>query len=247
MISQIDLLNFLNTTLGTALNDYAPNGLQVEGKSQIQRLAYAVSASEQVIKQAIEHKADALLVHHGLYWKGNWHTIEGRFGRKIKECLKAELNVLAYHLPLDAHLEFGNAISLANKLDIINCEAFAFLDKLNLGIKGKLTINKADFLDKITALNNKASVIDFSESFDSVAIVTGAGQHEFQKAINEGIDVFITGESSEWVYHMAREEKKMYIALGHHVSEKFGVEALAGELNKRFKLETFFIDEENPF
>jgi dinuclear metal center YbgI/SA1388 family protein len=249
MIKQAELLSWLNNFLASdGVSDYCPNGLQVEGKKEISKIVTGVSASEEFLQAAIAAGADAVLVHHGLIWKGDWNTLTGPYKRKIALCLEHNVNVFAYHLPLDAHLEIGNAAQLAARLGIENAAPFAVHNGLNYGVSGELHgSSMSRFAENFKAsINEHALILTVKEELSRVAIVTGGGQGEFQKAIDEGFDLFITGEASEWVYHLAKEHKVNFIGGGHHATERFGAEALGAKISTLFDVTVNNIDITNP-
>ncbi len=249
MINQHELQTWLNNFLKSdGVSDYCPNGLQVEGKKEISKIVTGVSASEEFLEAAVAAGANAVIVHHGLIWKGEWNTLTGPYRRKIALCLKHNLNVFAYHLPLDAHMEVGNAAQLADRLGIENRVPFAVHNGLNYGVSGELKdCSMSRFAEKFkTLINEHALLLNVKNELSRVAIVTGGGQGEFQQAINEGFDLFITGEASEWVYHLAKEYKVNFIAGGHHATERFGAEALGAKISTLFDVSVSNIDITNP-
>ena len=231
--------------------DYAPNGLQVEGKSEINKVLSAVTASQNIIEQCIKEKADALLVHHGFFWPGEPAVITGLRKQRIAKLLAHEINLFAYHLPLDAHLEFGNNIQLAHLLDI---DVFGTLDNAvnNPGFvfHGELAVavDSLAFAQTIQEkLQRKPLVINGEhKKIKSLAWCTGAAQDSLQYAIDAGVDAFITGEVSERTYHLAIEADICFISAGHHATERYGVQALGEHLQHVFSIEHFFLDEKNP-
>lgn len=254
MVSQIDLLNYLNKLLTPELfEDYAPNGLQIEGKSQIKRVAFAVSATLDSIKKCIEHKADALIVHHGIFWKHQGaRTVCGPHGQRIKHCIKNDLNLFAYHLPLDSHPIVGNATALAHQLGLEELAPFGKYKKQFLGMKGKWPkpVMAKDLKIKLKHILNHDIILaspDENQLISSMGIVTGGANNEWVQAKEEDLDSYLTGEISEYNWHDSIEAGIHYFAGGHHATEKFGVQSLMNYLKKDYKdLEMIFIDSDNP-
>jgi dinuclear metal center YbgI/SA1388 family protein len=252
-ISGKDLEKFLSAIYDSEkFNDFCPNGLQVQGKDRISSVFTAVSASQEIIEKAIHLKADALIVHHGLFWSGQKNTITGTLYKRIKSLMENGINLYAYHLPMDGHPIIGNGIQLAKELQISKIEPFIKYRGNFLGVKGQfqtaISIDKvAENLEK--KLNRKPQIFGQGKSkVKKVAIVTGGGQKEFVSAIAQGqIDLFITGEVSENNYYEANEENVFFVSAGHYATEKFGPRALAKLLQsiKQFRL-TGFIDVPNP-
>ncbi len=229
--------------------DYCPNGLQVEGKPQVKRIISGVTASQALIDAAIEQKADAVLVHHGFFWKGENPCLVGMKYRRIKALIDNDISLLAYHLPLDIHPEVGNNVQLARRL--------------GLKIDGPLDPNKADSVGLIGHLTQPISNEEFShligqslerepltivgsQQIKTVAWCTGAAQGYMELAINAGVDAFITGEISEHSTHSARENGISYFAAGHHATERYGVQALGQWLEDNYDIEHTFIECHNP-
>jgi dinuclear metal center YbgI/SA1388 family protein len=226
--------------------DYAPNGLQVEGTKTIYKIIGGVSASLEMIERAIEHDADLLLVHHGIFWKGDNPVITGVQKKKIELLIKNNISLVAYHLPIDGNFELGNARGLADYFKLTELEQFSEYAGKSIGIGGKLQIDRMEFLQRVRKLNPNSYVFDHAESFKKLAIVTGAAPGEFRAAIREGYDVFLTGEPSEWVYHMAKEEKKTFIGAGHHATETFGIKKLCSHIDQIYDVKVEFIEIKNP-
>lgn len=227
--------------------DYAPNGLQVEGKTEVKNLISGVTASEALIDAAIEQGADALLVHHGYFWSGEDPCITGMKGRRIQKLIKNDINLLAYHLPLDAHQEYGNNVMLAKKLGfLIKGE----MDKQGVGNYGVLEepCHLDDFAQRVESeLNRKPLVISAgSHEIKRVAWCSGGAQKYIQMAAELKVDAYLSGEISENTVHEARELGIHYISAGHHATESFGVQALGECLAKEFMLDYQFIDISNP-
>lgn len=251
MITSQQLVCYLNSLLQTeAFKDYAPNGLQVEGRSSIQTLVTGVTASQALIDSAIELKADALLVHHGYFWKNEPASLTGIKQKRIKSLLLHDINLLAYHLPLDAHLLYGNNIQLAKQLHIEFKSTFEVEPGLPLGFKGKLReplagLHFADLIE--SKLARSPLYIPGSSLFiEKIAWCSGGAQDYLECAIAQGVDAYLTGEVSERTVHIARENGIHFFAAGHHATERYGIKALGEHLSQEFKLNHHFVDIENP-
>lgn len=252
-VSRIDLDKYLAQLFTPEqFEDYAPNGLQIEGDTSIDKIAFAVSATQESITAATDWGAQALVVHHGLFWKHQGvKTITGPWGKRLKLCIQNNLNLFAYHLPLDAHPEIGNATALAMKLGMVNLGSFANYKKSPLGIKGNLPSPlPAKILKELLQTTLDHNVIlaspDENQLVNSIGIITGGANNEWIQAKNEGLDAFITGEISEYNWHDAKEAGVHYFAGGHHATEKYGTMALMEKIERQFpNLRTRFFDSEN--
>ena len=253
-LTQNDLLQYLNQLMTPQLfEDYAPNGLQIEGSAHITRLAFAVSATQESIKQAIDWGAQGLVVHHGIFWKHQGaRTVTGAWGERLKLCVKNDLNLFAYHLPLDAHAEIGNAVALANQLGLKDLLPFALHKKQPQGTKGTLPnpMTAKELQTKLAAVLRHAVILatpDESKLIKTIGIITGGANNDWVKAVEEGLDAYVTGEISEYNWHDAKEAGVHYFAGGHHATEKFGTQALMNKLKNDYpKLEVKFFDSLNP-
>lgn len=246
MVMRTELITYCDDYLDVGLfNDYCPNGLQVEGKESINKIVSGVTANQALIDAAIEQKADLLLVHHGFFWKGESAQITGIKKNRIQALLLNEINLVAYHLPLDAHKQVGNNVVLAQKLGIRPEQYFADNDIALLG-----TIEEAkpnDFRTTISdALQREPLHIDAERTISRVALCTGAAQSYINQAIELGADAFISGEVSENTWHTAKENNIHYFAAGHHATERYGVQALGEHLADKFAVKHVFIDINNP-
>lgn len=251
-ISRETLLNTLNGWLQPHnFQDYAPNGLQVEGSTEICKIVTGVTASQALINEAVKRKADTIVVHHGYFWKGENPCVVGMKQRRLKSLLQHDINLIAYHLPLDAHPQQGNNIGLANALelqDITPVEAVAPQGILFQGLtKAPLTLAQMDArLSAAVGRELVASVSGGEHSIRKVAICTGGGQGFIEQAADAGMDLFISGEISEPTVHVARERGIHYMAAGHHATERFGVLALGRRIAAEFNLDVEFIDIDSP-
>ena len=241
-----EIEQFLNVN---AINDYCPNGLQVEGKAQIKRIVSGVTASQALIDAAIELQADAILVHHGYFWKGEDQPIVGMKQRRIKALLAHDINLLAYHLPLDVHPEVGNNVQLAQRLGLTVTGPLEPDNPRNVGLIGELDtpLSATEFAARIeTALDRKPLLVDHGQPIKRVAWCTGGAQGYIEHAIAAGVDAYITGEVSERTFHEAQENGISFFAAGHHATERYGVQALGEWLAKRFGIEHHYVECNNP-
>lgn len=247
-----DLHDYLNEVLKVnQFRDYCPNGLQVSGKDKIKKVAFSVSATIESIQQAVKWKADALIVHHGIIWNHDGaQVIQGPLKHRIQLLLENNINLLAYHLPLDAHLEFGNAAKIAQAIGLKNVSNFGEYKGSFVGVKGELP--KKLSASQLTAiveklLDKKVIMADcLNKNLQNIAIVTGAGANYYKNAFEEKQDALITGEMSEYHWHGAKELGITIFAGGHHATERFGVLALEKLINEKFRLQTMFFDSDNP-
>ena len=248
----LQLEKILNETLSPQLiKDYAPNGLQVEGKPTIKRIVTGVTASQALIDKAVELNADALLVHHGYFWKGEPEPIRGMKGQRIRTLIKNDLNLFGYHLPLDIHPQLGNNAQLARLLDI-QVEGGLEGHPQSVAMYGRLDkpITGAELSTKINRVLNRAPLHIAPDNADklieTVGWCTGGGQDYIELAVKHGLDAFISGEISERTTYSAREQAIHYFAAGHHATERYGVKALGEWLASEHGLEVEFIDIDNP-
>ena len=242
MVGRAELLEFLEAYLEVdEVRDYCPNGLQVEGRESVQRLAVGVTACQALIEAAAAWQADALLVHHGIFWNSSRGVrIERSLRRRLNGLLGAEINLLAYHLPLDRHPEVGNNAVLARRLGATSVEPAFPVDRVPIGLVCRLAeeVPAADFFGRIArATGRDPLVVDGGPArIRSFGVVTGADPRSAELAARMGLDLFLTGEASEAMVHLAREEGLHFVAAGHHATERFGVQALGELLAERFGL-----------
>jgi dinuclear metal center YbgI/SA1388 family protein len=249
MTDRNTLCQYLNQLLSPEkFTDYCPNGLQIEGKNTISKVITGVTASLALIDAAIKAQADALIVHHGFFWKGETAHIDGIKKTRIAKILQHDLNLIAYHLPLDYHPEIGNNTQLAKKMNwVIDREQS---QKCAWGLIGH-TATPITAIQLANQLQQKLNhpplcIGDQNQIIHRIAWCTGGAQGYFEEAIKMGVDAFITGEISEKHVHIARETGVQFIAAGHHATEKFGIEALGNQLAQTFAIECTFIDIESP-
>lgn len=251
MVDIQDVLNYLDDTLEPHLfRDYCPNGLQVQGKSHIQTLVTGVTASQDLVDAAIDLKADAILVHHGYFWKGEDPCVSGMKRNRLAALLKHDINLLAYHLPLDAHASLGNNAQLADLLNITVTDRFALGDGTMLGFIGELsTPSTVDCFSqhlKSKLQREPLTITAGNKSIKKIAWCTGAAQDAIEQAYEQGADAFISGEISERTVHFAKEMGIHYFAAGHHATERYGVKALGEQLANKFQINHQFVDIDNP-
>ncbi|MEH0699723.1 Nif3-like dinuclear metal center hexameric protein [Vibrio owensii] len=251
-MNNLQLEKILNEKLSPQLiKDYAPNGMQVEGKSEIKRIVTGVTASQALIDQAIELEADALLVHHGYFWKGEPEPIRGMKGKRIRSLIKSDINLYGYHLPLDIHPELGNNAELARLLDI-EVEGGLEGHPQSVALFGRLkqAMTGADFANKINHVLNREPLHiapdNAEKMIETVGWCTGGGQDFIELAAQHGLDAFISGEISERTTYTARELDIHYFSAGHHATERYGIKALGEWLAQEHGLDVTFIDIDNP-
>ncbi|MFN4262871.1 MAG: Nif3-like dinuclear metal center hexameric protein [Thioalkalivibrionaceae bacterium] len=230
-----------------AFDDYCPNGLQVEGRSRVRRVMSGVTASQALIDAAIDWQADALIVHHGFFWKGEPAPLTGIKARRIAALMGAGINLLTYHLPLDVHPELGNNAQLARSLEL---EIDGALRPDGLGCVGHLPsgLSAPEFARRIEkALNRSPLWLDGGRPvIQRVAWCTGAAQRLLIDAAMKGVDAYVSGEVSEQTTHEARELKVHYFAAGHHATERGGPQALGDWVAREFGVQHRFVDCPNP-
>jgi dinuclear metal center YbgI/SA1388 family protein len=230
--------------------DFCPNGLQVEGRKEIAKVATAVSCSSHIIEEAIEREADALIVHHGIFWQRDLLPIVGIKRSKIAKLLAHGISLLAYHLPLDAHRQIGNNWKAAYDLGWMDLEPFFQMDGQWIGVRGKIPRQlREDFQSSLEAYYGQkaATALGGKEKIASVALVSGGAYRQIQEASDLGLDAYVTGNFDEPAWHSAFEGKINFFAMGHAATEKIGPRAIADYLRRVLNLEAFFIDEINPF
>ncbi len=227
--------------------DYGPNGLQVEGRPRIARLVSGVTASQALIDAAIAERADAVFVHHGLFWRGQDGRITGWMKQRLQRLLAHDINLFAYHLPLDAHPELGNNARLGAAL---GWTADAHFGEQDLGCVSNAQYSTAAALAQQvqSVLGRPVTLVAPSPDrpIARVGWCTGGAQGYFEAAIAAGVDAYLTGEISEPQAHIAREMGVAYLAAGHHATERYGAPAVAAHVAAQLGLEHVFIDIDNP-
>ncbi len=248
MSSRAEIESYLHTLLDVGrFRDYGPNGLQVEGRPEIRRIVSGVTASRALIEAAIADGADAILVHHGLFWRGQDGRITGWLKQRLELLLKHEVSLFAYHLPLDAHAELGNNAQLGQRLSLKADGRFGEQDLGFIGT-GDAPMGFDDLAQRVTSSLGRSvtAVPGDGRPVRRIAWCTGGAQGYFEGAIAAGADAFITGEISEPQAHYARETGVGFIACGHHASERYGAPAVAAHVAQQFGLNHRFIDIDNP-
>ena len=254
-MKRIELENFLKQLLRPELfDDYCPNGLQIEGSEELKKIIFAVSATKESCEYAAQTKAQALIVHHGVFWKFHGtRTLTGPFAKRLFPLIKNDINLLAYHLPLDGHPEIGNAAALAKLIGLTNLSSFGSYKGMSTGIMGELNkpVHGNDFKNLLEEKLNHA--ILYSEPNESkaliskIGIITGGANSQWNEAYKLGLDAYITGEMSEHDYHESRESGIHMYAGGHHATEKLGIISLMEVIKKEFPmLDCIFLDSKNP-
>ncbi|WP_018298692.1 Nif3-like dinuclear metal center hexameric protein [Fangia hongkongensis] len=251
MMKRNELQNYLTALLDPdAIKDYCPNGLQIEGKNDIEHIVTGVTANQKLINAAIERKANAILVHHGYFWKSEPYPIVGMRYQRISRLIKHDINLFAYHLPLDIHPTLGNNVMLAKLLGLKVLSEFNTNTSPNYGIlcqpQSSLSIDQLQAHIQ-SALKRTPLVINpTNKPISKIAICTGGAQDFIEHAYEAGAEVYISGEASERTTHFAEELGISYIAAGHHASERYGIQALGEHLAQHFNLQHTFIDIDNP-
>ena len=243
-----DLTRYLDDLLETThFKDYCPNGLQVEGRAEVTRIVAGVTASQSLVDAAIARNADAILVHHGWFWRGEDGRVTGIRKARLQALLRHDINLIGYHLPLDSHAEFGNNAQLAKRLGWIAEGRFGEQD---IGWTGRLAepARLSSLSRNIGAtLQRVPQVIgDADRLVERVAWCSGGAQGYFEQAVALGVDAYLSGEISEQTVHLARESGVAYIAAGHHATERYGVQALAAHVAGHFGIDCEFVDIDNP-
>lgn len=232
-----------------AIADYCPNGMQVQGRSEVRRIVSGVTASQALLDAAVQAQADVVLVHHGYFWKNEDPRVIGIKQRRLKTLLANDISLLAYHLPLDVHPEVGNNAQLAQRLGLAVEGPLEPGNPRSVGLVGSLAapLSAADFAARIRgALDREPLVVAGSRPIRRVAWCTGGAQGYIEQAVAAGVDAYLTGEVSEPTVHIARENDLSFFAAGHHATERYGVQALGDYLAQRFGIEHLFIDVPNP-
>lgn len=247
------LERFLNGLLQPeSFPDYGPNGLQIEGGETIDRIAFAVSATAHSAGVAAREGAQALVVHHGLFW--NFHgvrTLTGPFARRVFPLVRHGISLFAYHLPLDAHLEIGNAAQLGLRIGLAEQQPFGDHQGRPTGISGRLPEPVSadalrDCLEHVLAHRVLLASPDEARPIRSIGVITGGANGGWRDAVAAGLDAYVTGEMSEHDWHEAREAGIHMFAGGHHATEQFGIQALMERVRDTFGTDCFYIASDNP-
>ena len=249
------LINILDNELNSHdIKDYSPNGLQVEGKPEVKKIVSGVTASLALIEQAIAVNADAILVHHGYFWKGESPVIVGMKKRRLQKLLKHNISLISYHLPIDVHPTRGNNAQLGALLNIENIRPIASIKPTGIVMTGNLakSLSHKQLSDTLSSILNRQVISVGSKSqIDTVAWCTGGGQNFIDQVVSQSeceqdIDAFISGEISEQTTHSALEQNVDFFAAGHHATERYGVKAIGEWLKEAHSLDVQFVDIDNP-
>lgn len=251
MVTLDELVGYLDRLLEPGRgSDVCPNGLQVEGRREVSKVVTGVSACRELFETARERGGDAVLVHHGLFWEGDSRVLTGVQYRRVAQLVRAEISLLAYHLPLDRHPELGNNAQAARALGLGELEPFGTLGGEEWGCRGRFPepVAMAGFIARCREVFGGDPLV-FEHGPDpltTVGVVSGGAQRALTQAIDAGLDLYLTGEVSEYVMNLAREAGIHFVAAGHYATERLGVRALGEHLADRFGLEVEFVDIPNP-
>ncbi|HMV64209.1 MAG TPA: Nif3-like dinuclear metal center hexameric protein [Rhodocyclaceae bacterium] len=246
-MDRAELQQYLETVLEVGrFKDYCPNGLQVEGRGEIRHIVCGVTASRALLDAAVARDADAVLVHHGYFWRGEDGRITGLRKARLATLLCHDINLFAYHLPLDAHPELGNNAQLGARLGLTAEGRFGDQELGWLGCTAPTTL--AGLAARVAEGLGRTPLVlgDPARPVRRVGWCSGGAQGYFEAAIAAGVDCFISGEASEPTTHLARESGVAYLAAGHHATERYGVQALGAHLAERFGLKAEFVEIDNP-
>jgi dinuclear metal center YbgI/SA1388 family protein len=232
-------------------SDYCHNGLQIEGCADVQRMVTGVSVSQALIDAAIECDAQAIFVHHGLFWKNQWPLrVRGSMRRRLRALLSHDLSLFAYHLPLDAHPVVGNNAMLAMHLGLVDVRPFGNYNRSCIGAAGALPEPQsvAELTRSIGAMLGRDPLVLSGDRgpIRTIGIISGGAGHDFQQAIDQGLDAYLTGEPSEPALMLAREEGATFFAGGHYLTERFGVQAVGERLAVEHGVDVRFVELPNP-
>tara|TARA_R110000737_G_scaffold5134_2_gene16662 strand:+ start:6085 stop:6843 length:759 start_codon:yes stop_codon:yes gene_type:complete len=244
--------NYLNTLLKPEqIKDFCPNGLQIQGRDKITKVITGVTATQALIAQAIAENADALVVHHGFFWKNESYVIRGMKHKRIKALIENDISLFAYHLPLDIHPTLGNNAQLAKLFSIEKVMPLEVGNALSVAVRGEFSaeLSAQALTDRISDKLNRPCLHiapPSNKAIKTVAWCSGGGQGYIELAAEQGIDAFISGEVSEQTTHIAREMDIHFYCAGHHATERYGAKALAEHFNQHLPLDAKFIDIDNP-
>ena len=246
-----DIIQWCDQTLKSSeFKDYAPNGLQIEGKTEVRKILAAVTASQDAIDAAIRENADLLLVHHGYFWKGEAYPITGMRGKRIKSLIQHDISLLAYHLPLDSHPSLGNNAAIADLLKLERIEALDPSERHAIGNIGYLNQPMpVEVFKKFVSETLKFDVTHLpadKNMIEKVGFCTGGAQDFIVKAAEQGCDAYISGEVSERTFYEAKELDVHYFACGHHATERYGVQRLGQAISEQFDIEYVYFELNNP-
>lgn len=246
-----DIIQWCDQTLKSPeFKDYAPNGLQIEGKTEVHKILAAVTASQDAIDAAIRENADLLLVHHGYFWKGEAYPITGMRGKRIKSLIQHDISLLAYHLPLDSHPSLGNNAAIADLLELERIETLDPSERHPIGNIGYL--NQPMPVEEFKKFVSEKLKFDVTHlpadktMIEKVGFCTGGAQDFIVKAAEQGCDAYISGEVSERTFYEAKELGVHYFACGHHATERYGVQRLGQAISEQFNIEYVYFELNNP-
>lgn len=253
MAQRDEIIEFCNSYLDVAkFTDYAPIGLQVEGKGEVRRIATAVSACMEVFEAAAAWNADMVMVHHGMFWERDDRVLRGHLKQRVQFLLEHDMTLAGYHLPLDAHPETGNNALFAKGMGFRNRQPFGLYHGMNIGWRGGIEpIPLAEFIARAAEVYQTPaeSIRVFGEGkpiVSSAAIVSGGAWDMMSEAVLAGVDCYVTGNADEPVYHLAKENRIHFLSMGHHVTERVGIRALGSLIADRFRIDVKFFDVQNP-
>ncbi len=247
-----ELENYLNQLLKPELvKDFCPNGLQIQGSDNIDKIVTGVTATQDLIDEAIKVSANAIIVHHGYFWKNESYVIRGMKHKRVKALIENDISLFAYHLPLDIHAELGNNAQLAKLLDIEVTGPLEIGNPVSVAIQGEFEqAIKPQALEERINLKLGRDCLRISpnsnKAIKTIAWCSGGGQSYIELAAEQRIDAFLSGEVSEQTTHIAREMDIHFFAAGHHATERYGAKALADHLSQQLKVDAQFIDVDNP-
>ncbi len=246
-----ELTGFIDDYLDIgAIADSSPKGLQVEGAADVKKIISGVSACLELFKEAKARGANAILVHHGMFWDSDPKVVRGSLKKRLKFLLENDISLLGYHLPLDRHPEVGNNIQIVKLLNLVDPEPFADYNGKTISYiaKTKDPAPVASFIEMVKdRINPDLRHYSFGpDEINTVAILSGGAPRHAREAVDRGADLFLTGEDTESIYHLSKEESLHYVAAGHHATERFGVMALGELLEQKFDIEAEFVDVPNP-
>ena len=256
VVDRDDLVAWLDAYLEAhAGKDFGPNGLQVQGRGQIHKIVIGVSACLELFLEAEKRDADAVMVHHGIFWDWQSPRLTGMHYDRVAQLLFHGINLLAYHLPLDRHPEVGNNAVACRALGLERLEPFGEIGGLPVGFRGRFDdpVPVAEFVARCRDFYGRDPLhfpqdgtANAPERIETVGVISGGAQKDFVGAIEAGLDAFVTGEVSEWVMNTARESRTHFLACGHYATEVCGIRALGDKVAERFGVEVEFVDVPNP-
>ena len=251
MVRRDEIVSALDAFLdSTRIQDYGPNGLQVEGAEEVRRVVTGVTASEELILSAARAGAQMTVVHHGIFWNGQSPVLRGSMLKRVRALLDARISLVAYHLPLDRHPEIGNNAPALRDLGAEDLQPFAMAKGTAVGWKGRFAspLSPEELVARVGRVYGvwPTAFLHGPAEIRTVGLVSGAAQGEAVTAVNERLDAFLTGEISEFNFHLAKEEGLHHLSIGHHASERIGPQRLAVWLATTFGIEASFLDVPNP-